>query len=31
MGRACKGLGKAVHCEAGGAVLQGGHILGTEC
>lgn len=31
MGRARKGLHEAVHCEAGGTVLQGGHILGTEC
>lgn len=30
MGWARKGLGKAVYCKAGGAVLQGGHILGTE-
>lgn len=28
---AWKGLGKAVHCEARGTVLQGGHVLGTEC
>lgn len=27
---AWKGLGEAVHCEAGGTVLQGSHVLGTE-
>lgn len=26
-----KGLGEAVNCEAGSTVLQGSHILGTEC
>lgn len=30
LGWAWKGLGEAVHCKAGGMVLQGCHILGTE-
>lgn len=30
LGWAWKGLGEAVHCKAGGTVLQGSHILGTE-
>lgn len=30
MRRAWKGLGKAVHCEAWGTVLQGRDVLGTE-
>lgn len=31
MGWTWKGLGEAVHCELGSAVLQGVHVLGTEC
>lgn len=30
MGWARQGTGEAIHCEAGGTVLQHGHILGTE-
>lgn len=31
MGWAWKGLAEAIHCKAGGTVLQAGHVLGTEC